>query len=109
VTRRKPGTGSLHQRPNGYWVGSVRVTDGTGRRRAVTVGDWEHDAAEAKLDALVAGEWLPATLAELRRVKAEVWAEGALWAAVECGAIKSGDVAWLVQNDNPYETKGGTE
>ena len=86
-------------------MGSVRVTDATGRRRAVTVGDWDRDAAEAKLDALVAGEGLPANLVELRRVKAEVWAEGALWAAVEFGAIREADVPWLVQNDNPYETK----
>ena len=101
--RRKPGTGSLHQRPNGYWVGSVRVTDATGHRRAVTVGDWEHDAAEAKLDALIGGNKLPATLDELRKIKAAIWAEGAIWAAVECGAIESEDVAWLDPNDNPYK------
>jgi len=107
--QRAPGTGSLYQlsqgRRKGYWVGLYRVTDGTGKRQAKSVGDWDHDRAEAKLDALVAGVGLPANLVELRRVKAEVWAEGALWAAVELGAIREADVPWLVQNDNPYETK----
>jgi len=57
-------------------VGSVRVTDASGRRQAVTVGDWDRDAAEAKLDALIAGEPLPANVSELRAVKASAWDEG---------------------------------
>ena len=113
-TTRPPGTGTLFQltqgRRKGYWVGQYRVTDGTGRRVAKSVGDWDHDAAEAKLDALVAGVGLPATLDELRKRDAEKWAEGALWAAAECGVIPSELVAWLSAGDNPYETKeSGTE
>ena len=79
--QRAPGTGSLYQlsdgRRKGYWVGLYRVTDGTGKRQAKSVGDWDRDAAEAKLDALVAGVGLPATLVELRKVKAAAWQEGA--------------------------------
>jgi hypothetical protein len=36
---------------------------------------------------------------------AEVWDEGALWAAVECGAIPHEDAPWLVPGDNPYRTR----
>ena len=75
--RRPKGTGSLYQRADGYWVGAHWVTGDTGGRKRVTVGDWEYDVAEAKLDALVGGEKLPANLEELREVKAEAWDEGA--------------------------------
>ena len=111
-TTRTPGTGTLFQhktgRLKGYWVGQYRVTDATGKRTAKSVGDWDHDRAEAKLDALVAGLGLPATVAELRKRDAEKWAEGALWAAVECGVMPSERVAWLSAGDNPYETKEST-
>lgn len=36
--------------------------------------------------------------------KAEAWAEGALWAAVECGAIPHESVPWLAPGDNPYRS-----
>ena len=88
-------------------MGQCRVTDGTGRRVAKSVGDWDRDVAEAKLDALVAGVGLPATLAELRKRDAEKWAEGALWAAIELGAIRSADVGWLTDADNPYKSPLG--
>ena len=39
----------------------------------------------------------------LQSVKAAAWEEGALWAAVECGAIKDERNAWLASGDNPYE------
>jgi len=41
-----------------------------------------------------------------RRLAEEVWAEGALWAAVECGAIRDETERWLAPGDNPYTTKG---
>ena len=104
---RTPGTGTLFQqksgRLKGYWVGQYRVTDGTGRRTAKSVGDWDRNAAEAKLDALVAGVGLPATVAELRKRDAEKWAEGALWAGIKFGAINLDDVPWITDiPENPY-------
>ncbi|TFD80725.1 hypothetical protein E3T54_03000 [Cryobacterium sp. Sr8] len=101
--RRVKGTGSLYQRADGYWVGAHWVTDDTGGRKRALVGDWDHDAAEGKLDALVGGEKLPANQAELRARDAVKFAEGAVWAAVECGAIERADVSWLADGDNPYK------
>jgi len=43
----------------------------------------------------------------LQSVKAAAWEEGALWAAVECGAIKDERNAWLASGDNPYEPASG--
>ena len=37
----------------------------------------------------------------LTQVKAQVWDEGARWAAVECGVIDE-DEPWLTPSDNPY-------
>lgn len=71
--KRAKGTGTLFQRPDGYWVGILRRSDSTGKRNAVSVGAWTEEAAEAKLDALVAGEPLPASLAQLQVVKAAVY------------------------------------
>lgn len=34
--------------------------------------------------------------------KAEAWDEGALWSAVECGAIPDERVQWLTASENPY-------
>ena len=33
---------------------------------------------------------------------AAAWKEGALWAAVECGAIRDVDTAWVTDHENPY-------
>ena len=101
--KRLRGTGSLYQLPNGYWRGLYRVTNESGKRVPQYVGDWDYDAAEAKLDALVAGVKLPANLGELRARDAVKWAEGAVWAAVELGAIDRADIPWLSPGDNPYE------
>jgi hypothetical protein len=38
----------------------------------------------------------------IKRIRADVWDEGALWAAVECGAIPHEGVGWLGTDDNPY-------
>jgi hypothetical protein len=38
----------------------------------------------------------------LAGVKAEVWDEGALWAAVECGAVDDEKNQWLAIGENPY-------
>ncbi|MBK5238067.1 MAG: hypothetical protein JJE28_03030 [Actinomycetales bacterium] len=100
--RRPKGTGSLYQRADGYWVGAHWTTNDTGTRKRVTVGDWDYAAAEAKLDALVGGEKLPANQGELRERDAVKWAEGAVWAAVELGAIDRADIPWLADGDNPY-------
>lgn len=43
--------------------------------------------------------WLEAHDAEIR---ADAWDEGALWAAVETGAIRDEDAAFLAPGDNPY-------
>lgn len=43
----------------------------------------------------------------LQSVKAAAWQEGALWAAVECGAIKDERNAWLAPGDSPYEAHNG--
>ncbi len=37
-----------------------------------------------------------------RLIAESAWAEGALWAAVECGVIRDERVGWLVPADNPY-------
>ena len=71
--KRAKGTGTLFQRPDGYWVGILRRSDGTGKRHAVSVGAWNEESAAAKLDALVSGEPLPANLAQLHEVKAAVY------------------------------------
>lgn len=42
-------------------------------------------------------------MTERERLIAETaWAEGAIWAAVECGVIRDDRVTWLVPADNPY-------
>ena len=38
----------------------------------------------------------------LTKMKAEAWEKGALWAAVECGAIRDEREFWLEPGDNPY-------
>ena len=48
----------------------------------------------------VADALLPLHLSAL----AQVWDEGALWAAVECAAISHEGVGWLASGDNPYRT-----
>jgi len=100
--KRAKGTGSITQRANGYYVGALRVTDSTGKRTGKYVGGWDYEAVDAKLAALIAGEKLPATLAQLREVKACVWDEGARWAAVECGVVGDESAGWLTAGDNPY-------
>lgn len=45
--------------------------------------------------------WLEAHDAEIR---ADAWDEGALWAAVETGAIRGESDPFLVPDDNPYRT-----
>lgn len=53
-------------------------------------------------DLLLTSDWL----AERDRQVAErAWAEGARWAAVECGAVDDERQVWLAPGDNPY-TKG---
>jgi len=42
---------------------------------------------------------------EVRRIQAEAWREGALWAAVECAAIGNERQRWLAPGDNPYEVQ----
>lgn len=37
-----------------------------------------------------------------RRIAEKAWAEGAMWAAVECGVVKDEHAHWLVPADNPY-------
>ena len=37
-----------------------------------------------------------------RSVVASAWDEGALWAAVECGAIDNELTPWLMPGDNPH-------
>lgn len=44
----------------------------------------------------------PAVLRLLRKAREEAWKEGALWAAVECGAIDTEKEVWLAPGDNPY-------
>lgn len=48
----------------------------------------------------IADELLPLHLSAI----AQAWEQGAKWAAVECGAIESEQVGWLVPGDNPYAT-----
>jgi hypothetical protein len=38
----------------------------------------------------------------LASVKADVWDEGALWSAIECGAISNEHNDFLAPGDNPY-------
>jgi hypothetical protein len=71
--KRAKGKGTLFQRDNGYFVGTVRKADDTGKRHSKSVGSWDEDVAEARLDALVAGEPLPENLAQLHEVKAAVY------------------------------------
>jgi len=73
---RAKGQGSVYEIRDGYWVGAVSVTDDTGTRKRRTVGSRDKHVAEAKLEALIAGERLPGTLAELHAVKDEAWHEG---------------------------------
>lgn len=110
TTRRPRGTGSVYKRHEHLWIGALPAVndDGTpahtasGARKRTLVYGASQEAAEAKLDALVAGVRMPASLGELRGVQAAAWAEGALWAAVELGVIKTGSVPWLAAGDNPY-------
>lgn len=55
-------------------------------------------AAREAADAILASEII-------RRIKAEAWEEGALWSAVECGAIKQETQGFLAPSDNPYRTE----
>lgn len=56
-----------------------------------------------KLSALLSDPSTQLNESELQSAQAQAWREGALWAAVECGAIRSEDQPWLVTSDNPYE------
>jgi hypothetical protein len=38
----------------------------------------------------------------LASVKADAWDEGALWSAVECGAIRNEQNSFLAPGDNPW-------
>lgn len=40
----------------------------------------------------------------LAEIRADAWDEGALWAAVETGAIRDENTEWLTPEDNPYRT-----
>lgn len=42
-------------------------------------------------------------------VRAQAWDEGALWAAVECGAIAHERQPWLAPGDNPYRKRTDDE
>ena len=59
-----------------YFIGSAWVPDATGTKRRRAVGGKTYEIAEAKLEALIAGERLPGNLAELHAVKDEAWHEG---------------------------------
>lgn len=52
--------------------------------------------------------WITRAQAAINTIAGPVWAEGALWAAVECGAIRGETERWLAPGDNPYTTKGET-
>ena len=53
----------------------------------------------------VADELLPLHSSAL----AQAWEQGALWAAVECGAIDSEQSQWLAPGENPYEGETSRE
>ena len=56
--------------------------------KTFNLDQWERDMDEA-----------------LRQDMARAWREGALWAAVECGAIPDENTPWLVPSDNPYSPR----
>ncbi|MET4703118.1 hypothetical protein [Frigoribacterium sp. UYMn621] len=41
-------------------------------------------------------------VAALAKQVADAWDEGAMWAAVELGAVKSSSVQWIAADENPY-------
>jgi hypothetical protein len=65
--------------------------------------DSPHQIGECTSPALETADMVPA--ARL----AEVWDEGALWAAVECGAIDDEAHPWLAAGDNPYRATGSDQ
>ena len=74
---RAKGQGSVYRRgTEDYFIGSAWVPDATGTKRRRAVGGKTYEIAEAKLEALIAGERLPGNLAELHAVKDEAWHEG---------------------------------
>ncbi|QWY84624.1 hypothetical protein QEH34_gp42 [Microbacterium phage Footloose] len=50
--------------------------------------------------------WISRAQVAINTIAGPVWAEGALWAAVECGAIRDETERWLAPGDNPYTIKG---
>ena len=59
-------------------------------------------------DGVSAGEALRAFDKWLDDRLAEAWDRGALFAAVECGAIDHEREPWVARGDNPYRTEGAT-
>lgn len=51
-TKSRAGTGSVYQRADGQWVGSIRFTDVDGTKRRKTVYGPDRATAEARLDAV---------------------------------------------------------
>lgn len=49
-----------------------------------------------------AGNYMEQTY--IAALRDEAWREGAMWAAVELGAVKSEIAHWLVPTDSPYAT-----
>lgn len=69
-----------------------------GALRLTLVSDepWTLERARAECEELVR------VLNDTQAHDAQVWDEGAKWAAVELGAIPNECAAWLASGDNPY-------
>ena len=84
------------------------MSDTSDREDLAEIIDYHVDMPDSRrlaiVDAILAAGFVsPATVAaRVAEGKAAAWDEGAIWAAIECGAIERPENAWLVPDDNPY-------
>jgi hypothetical protein len=70
--------------------------------------DMDYDATWEDVDDARRGDYMDRAAnyidqTYIRALRDEAWREGAMWAAVECGAVKAELAHWLAPTDSPYK------